>query len=128
MSFTDPHGGLKVPRFFALERLQYSKCLQMQSHPIHGTLWIGGVSQIGILVLFPGILGYCLSKIGILGYSKPNLGYWDIALMSISGQILLGIQVSLTRFGIWALQNWDMGPHDIGIFGTPLIHPYGRAI
>ena len=53
---------------------------------------VGGckpIWDIAILVIFPGILGYCLSQIGILGYSYPNLGYWDIALMSISGQILL---------------------------------------
>ncbi len=45
--------------------------------------------DIGIWAIFPGILGYYLFQIGILGYSQPNLGYWDIALMPISGQILL---------------------------------------
>ncbi len=107
----------------------------------------GPVSQIGIWVIFPGILGYYLFQIGILGYSKPNLGYWDIALMSISGQphhkpmgihgggplkVPLGIQVSLRRFGILGFGPYKIGilgygSPEIGIFGIPgppLTGPY----
>ncbi len=38
--------------------------------------------DIGIWVIFPGILGYYLFQIGILGYSLQDLGYQDIDLMS----------------------------------------------
>ena len=56
--------------------------------------------DIGIWVIFPRILGYYLFQIGILGYSKPNLGYWDIALMSISGT---SEPYKIWDIGIWAL-------------------------
>ncbi len=107
--------------------------------------------DIRIWVFFPGILGYYLFQIGILGYSQPNLGYWDTALMSVSGQILLVkatvdltnlwecmeviplrchlrlqyytvIQVSLTISGILGF-----GPYEIGIlgYGSPEIGIFG---
>ncbi len=76
-------------------------------------------------------MGHFSRDIGILPLSNWDIQsqIWEIALTSISGQILLvkatvplGIQVSLTKFGILGF-----GPYEIGIlgYGSPEIGIFG---
>ena len=55
--------------------------------------------DIGILVIFPKMLGYSLSLIGILGYSQPNFSLTNFQnKIKISYEFLLHVLFSLLAY------------------------------
>ena len=80
---------------------------------IHDTAKVGGVNKIGILVLFPRILGYCLSQIGIFK-AKFGILLWCPFLVKWALQDLGHWDLGPTKLGYW-----DMGPLKLDLPGPP---------